>query len=103
MRSGAGLAVAAVAALAVASGWSKSRSGSRVLRVSPASTTRRPSFRELAELVYHGYPLGEILNVFPDHASLLLGGKRLVVTTDMGDMVVSFNAKGEPQVYRSAR
>jgi hypothetical protein len=53
--------------------------------------------------VYHGYPLGEILNVFPDHSSLLLGGKRLVVATDMGDMVVSLNPKGEPQVYRSAR
>lgn len=103
MRSGAGLAVAAVAALVVASGWPRRPAGSRVLAVRPIHRMAKPSFSELAELVYHGYPLGEILNVFPDHSSLLLGGKRLVVATDMGDMVVSLGPKGEPQVYRSAR
>jgi hypothetical protein len=103
MRSGAGLAVAAVAALALVSGWPRRPAGSRVLAVRPAHRVTKPSFSELAELVYHGYPLDEILNVFPDHSSLLLGGKRLVVVTDMGNMVVSLSPKGEPQVYRSAR
>lgn len=103
MRNGAGLAVAAAAALALAAGWPKKPAGSRVFVASPAHRTTKPSFFDLAELVYHGYPLGEILNVFPDHSSLLLGGKRLVVATDMGDMVVSLSPKGEPQVYRSAR
>lgn len=103
MRDGAGLAVAAVAALAVASSWSRRTGGSRGVTIRQPKSIVRPSFLEVAELVYHGYPIGEILNTFPDHTSLLLGGKRLVVATDRGDMVVTLNARGQPQMYRSTR
>ncbi len=104
MRNGAALAVAATSALAVLSGWSRARRGSRDVEVHlPAATLRKPSFVELAELVHHRYPLSEIVNVFPDHTSKMFGNQILVDTHDMGRMVVSLGPKGDPQMYRGAR
>jgi hypothetical protein len=93
--NGAVLAIAAVAALTLASRVSP-RGGPNVVRSHRSPSP--PLFQDVAELVYHGYSLSSIRSVFPDHSSFLLGNRRLLVKTDRGDAIVSINQQGDPEM-----
>lgn len=113
MRSGDGLAVAAVAALALVStlgargpviGVSRF-AGARNVRahgrpVFPAPSKSAPKLSDVAELVYHNYRPEDLLHVFPDVAKSSRG-RVVVLTRDGGLVAVSRDRSGQSHLWVS--
>ena len=113
MRSGDGLAVAAVAALALVStlgargpviGVSRFAGGRNVRArgrpVLPEPSKSAPKLSDVAELVYHNYHPKDLLHVFPDVARPLRD-RVVVLTRDGGLVAVSQDRSGQSHLWVS--